>query len=286
MKYMIVIMALITMLASGITLAADFSTLEQVKKTKKIRIGYRADKPPMSFVDRNNELVGYSIDLCLRMVDELKTTLEMPDIKIEYVPVNASNRFDALTDNSIDILCGVTTKTISRSELVDFTQPTFVTGAALLTLKTLQVQNISELSGKKIAVVKDTTTYDSLTKMLKREGSDAEVVTVKTAVEGMNAVTSGEVDAFSGDQIVLVGLIINSDNPKQFALTENVFSFEPFALAVRKNDSDFRLVADRMLSKLYRTKKVLLLYDKWFGSYIKKMPTLLEAMYLINSTPE
>ncbi|MDH3885543.1 MAG: amino acid ABC transporter substrate-binding protein [Desulfobacterales bacterium] len=286
MKYIIVTLALITMLGSGITLAADFSTLEQVKKTKKIRIGYRADKPPMSFVNRNNELVGYSIDLCLRMVDEMKSTLEIPDISVEYVPVNASNRFDALTDNKIDILCGVTTKTISRSEIVDFTQPTFVTGAALLTLKTLEVQNISELSGKKIAVVKDTTTFDSLTKMLKREGSDAEVVTVKTAVDGMNAVTRGEVDAFSGDQIVLVGLIINSDNPKQFALTENVFSFEPFALAVRKNDSEFRLVADRMLSRLYRTKKVLLLYDKWFGSYIKKMPTLLEAMYLINSTPE
>jgi glutamate/aspartate transport system substrate-binding protein len=286
MKYIIATIALITMLASGITLAADFSTLEQVKKTKKVRIGYRADKPPMSFVNRNNELVGYSIDLCLRMVDEMKTTLEIPDISVEYVPVNASNRFEALTDNSIDILCGVTTKTISRSELVDFTQPTFVTGAALLTLKTLQIQKVSELSGKKIAVVKDTTTFDSLTKMLKREGSDAEVVTVKTAVEGMDALTKGEVDAFSGDQIVLVGLIINSDNPKLFGLTQNVFSFEPFALAVRKNDSEFRLVADRMLSRLYRTKKILLLYDKWFGSYIKKMPSLLEAMYLINSTPE
>ena len=286
MKYMIVTMALITMLASGITLAADFSTLEQVKKTKKIRIGYRADKPPMSFVNRNNELVGYSIDLCLRMVDEMKDMLNDPDISVEYVPVNASNRFDALADNSIDILCGVTTKTLARSKLVDFTQLTFVTGAALLTLKTLQIQHISELSGKKIAVVKDTTTFDSLTKMLKNEGSDAEVVTVKTAVEGMDALTRGEVDAFSGDQIVLVGLIITSDNPKQFALTENVFSFEPFALAVRKNDSEFRLVADRMLSRLYRTKKVLLLYDKWFGNYINKMPTLLEAMYLINSTPE
>ena len=286
MKYMIATMALITMLASGTILAADFSTLEQVKKSKKIRIGYRADKPPMSFVNRNNELVGYSIDLCLRMVDEMESRLEIPDISVEYVPVNASNRFDALIDNSIDILCGVTTKTISRSELVDFTQPTFVTGAALLTLKTLQIQKISELSGKKIAVVKDTTTFDSLTKMLKREGSDAEVVTVKTATEGMDALTKGEVDAFSGDQIVLVGLIINSDNPKKFALTENVFSFEPFALAVRKNDSEFRLVADRMLSRLYRTKKVLLLYDKWFGSYINKMPSLLEAMYLINSTPE
>ena len=286
MKYMIVTMALISMLASGTILAADLSTLEQIKKTKTIRIGYRADKPPMSYVNRNNELVGYSIDLCLRMVDEMKSTLEIPDISVEYVPVNASNRFDALTDNSIDILCGVTTKTLSRLELVDFTQPTFITGAALLTLKSLQVQKISELSGKKIAVVKDTTTFDSLTKMLKREASDAEVVTVKTAVEGMEALTRGEVHAFSGDQIVLIGLIINSDNPKQFALTENVFSYEPFALAVRKNDAEFRLVADRMLSRLYRTKKVLLLYDKWFGKYINKMPTLLEAMYLLNSTPE
>ena len=286
MKYIIATMALISMLASGTILAADISTLEQIKKTKTIRIGYRADKPPMSFVNRNNELVGYSIDLCLRMVDEMKNLLENPNIKVEYVPVNASNRFDALTDNSIDILCGVTTKTLSRSELVDFTQPTFITGAALLTLKTFQIQNVSELSGKKIAVVKDTTTFDSLTKMLKREGSDAEIVTVKTADEGMEALTKGEVDAFSGDQIVLIGLIINSDNPKQFALTEKVFSYEPFALAVRKNDSEFRLVADRMLSRLYRTKKVLLLYDKWFGKYIDKMPPLLEAMYIINSTPE
>ena len=286
MKYIIATMALISMLASGTILAADLSTLEQIKKTKTVRIGYRADKPPMSFVNRNNELVGYSIDLCLRMVEELKELLEEPDISVEYVPVNASNRFTALTDNSIDILCGVTTKTLSRSELVDFTQPTFITGAALLTLKTFQVQKVSELSGKKIAVVKDTTTFDSLTRMLKREGSDAEVVTVKTAVEGMDALTKGEVDAFSGDQIVLIGLIINSDNPKQFALTEKVFSYEPFALAVRKNDSDFRLVADRMLSRLYRTKKVLLLYDKWFGKYIDNMPSLLEAMYLINSTPE
>ena len=286
MKYMLATMALISMLASGTILAADLSTLEQIMETRTIRIGYRADKPPMSYVNRNNELVGYSIDLCLRLVDEMKNTLEIPDISVEYVPVNASNRFDALTNNSIDILCGVTTKTLSRLELVDFTQPTFITGAALLTLKSLRLKKISELSGKKIAVVKDTTTFDSLTKMLKREATDAEVVTVKSAVEGMEALTSGEVDAFSGDQIVLIGLIINSNNPKQFVLSEDVFSFEPFALAVRKNDSDFRLVADRMLSKLYRSKKVLLLFDKWFGKFIKKMPPLLEAMYLINSTPE
>ena len=286
MKYMLATMALISMLASGTILAADLSTLEQIMETRTIRIGYRADKPPMSYVNRNNELVGYSIDLCLRMVDEMKDMLESPDISVEYVPVNASNRFDALIDNSIDILCGVTTKTLSRLELVDFTQPTFITGAALLTLKPHQIEKISELSGKKIAVVKDTTTFDNLTKMLKHEGSDAEVVTVKTAVEGMEALTKGEVHAFSGDQIVLIGLIINSDNPKQFALTENVFSYEPFALAVWKNDSAFRLVADRMLSRLYRTKKILLLYDKWFGKYIHKMPSLLEAMYLLNSTPE
>ena len=286
MKYMIAAIALVSILTSGTLPAADLSTLDQIRKTQTIRIGYRADKPPMSFVNRNNELVGYSIDLCLRMVEEMKVLLGDPDIKVEYVPVNASNRFDALQKNSIDILCGATTKTLSRAELVDFTQPTFVTGAALLTLKTQQVSSPADLSGKKIAVPKDTTTFDSLTKMLEREGSDAQVVTVKSATEGMEALTKGEVHAFSGDQIVLIGLIINSDNPKQFALTENVFSFEPFSLAVRKNDAEFRLVVDRMLSRLYRTKKVLLLYDKWFGQYINKMPPLLEAMYLINSTPE
>jgi ABC-type amino acid transport substrate-binding protein len=286
MKYAIAMMALIPMLFSGTGSAAGTSTLEQIKSSKTIRIGYREDKPPMSYLNPENQLMGYSIDLCERIVAEVKNTLQDPGIVTRYVRVNASTRFDALRDNSIDILCGATTKTLSRSELVDFTQHTFITGAALLSLNNFSIKKITDLAGKKIAVVTDTTTLGSLTKILKNGGSDAKIVEFKSSAEAMNALVKGDVHAVSGDQIVLIGFIVTNPNPKQFSLSENVFSFEPFALAVRQNDSEFRLIADRMLARLYQSKDILPLYEKWFGKYLKKMPTLLEAMYLVNSTPE
>jgi ABC-type amino acid transport substrate-binding protein len=286
MKYAIAMMALISMLFSGTGTAAGTSTLEQIKSSNTIRIGYREDKPPMSYLNQKKQLMGYSIDLCERIVAEVKNTLQDPGIVTKYVRVNASTRFEALTDNSIDILCGATTKTLSRSELVDFTQHTFITGAALLSLNNFPIKKVSDLAGKKIAVVTDTTTLGSLTKILESGGSDAKIVEFKSSAEAINALVKGDVHAVSGDQIVLIGLIVTHPNPKQFALADNVFSFEPFALAVRQNDSEFRLIADRVLARLYQSKDILPLYEKWFGKYLKKMPTLLEAMYLINSTPE
>jgi glutamate/aspartate transport system substrate-binding protein len=286
MKYAIAMMALISLLFSGTGSAAGTSTLEQIKSSKTIRIGYRGDKPPMSYLNKENQLMGYSIDLCERIVDEVKNTLQDPGIVTRYVRVSASTRFEALRDNSIDILCGATTKTLSRSEVVDFTQHTFITGAALLSLNNFTIKEISDLAGKKIAVVKDTTTLASLTKMLESGGSDAKIIQVESSAEAMNALVKGDVHAVSGDQIVLIGLIVTHPNPKQFSLSDSVFSFEPYALAVRQNDSEFRLIADRVLARLYQSKGILPLYDKWFGKYLKKMPSLLEAMYLVNSTPE
>ena len=140
-------------------------------------------------------------------------------------------------------------KTLSRSEIVDFTQHTFITGAALLSLNNFQIKKVSDLAGKKIAVVKDTTTLASLAKMLASAGSDAKIIQVKSAEEAMNALVKGEVHAFAGDQIVLIGLIVTNPDPKQFSLSEDVFSFEPFALAVRQNDSEFRLIAGSCAGK-------------------------------------
>ena len=109
--------------------------------------------------------------------------------------------------------------------------------------------------GKKVAVVKDTTTIDILTKTLKKEGSDAKVIPVDSASAGMDLVINGEVDAFSSDQIVLIGLVVTHKDPKKFAVSDKVFSFEPFALAVRRNDAEFRLVANRVLSRLSRERR-------------------------------
>jgi len=286
MKQGIALFALLSMLVTGTSFAENFSTLDQIKKTGEIRIGYRKNEPPMSFLNKSNQPVGYSIELCLNIVGEIKSILKNPNIDTKYVPVTASNRFDALQNNKIDILCGSTTKTLSRSELVDFTQLSFVTGADLVSLKTKRIASVSALKGKKVAVVKDTTTLSSLKKALKALDSDAKIVEVNSAKEGMDAVLNGKVDAFSSDQIVLVGLIITNKNADKFALSDKVFTYEPFALAVRRNDSEFRLIADRVLSQINRTGHISRVYDTWFGRYIDEVPGLLKAMYILNSTPE
>ncbi len=286
MKYVFALITIISILVSGPVSAENLSTLAQIKNSETIRIGYRESEPPMSFLDKDNQPVGYSVDLCSLIVNKVKSELKNPNIATKYVPVTASNRFDALVNNSIDILCGATTKTLSRAELVDFTQLSFVTGASLLSLASSKVNGVSELQGKKVAVVKDTTTIDTLTKTIKELGSDAIVVPVNSAAEGVNALVKGEVDAFSSDQIILIGLLLTHESPEQFAIAGEVFSYEPFALAVRRNDAEFRLIADRVLSELNRSGNITPIYLKWFGGYLKEVPALLDAMYVLNSTPE
>lgn len=286
MKYVLALVVLFSMLVSGVVSAETTSTLEQIKKSETIRIGYRENEPPMSFLNKDKQPVGYSIELCLHIVNEIKSELKNPNISTKYVPVTASNRFESLLDNSIDILCGSTTKTLSRAEIVDFTQLSFVTGASLLSLESFNVSDISDLKGKKVAVVKDTTTFDSLNKALEEADSDAKVIPVDSASEGMQILIKGEVDAFSSDQVVLIGLALTHEGEEKFAISNNIFSFEPFALAVRQNDSEFRLVADRVLSRLNRSGQITPIYAKWFGSFTKEVPALLKAMYILNSTPE
>jgi len=282
------VMAVVLLALSFVAVAAvaDAGTLDQIKQSGKIRIGYRVSEPPMSFLDEDGKPIGYSIDVCSRIVTAVKTKLGDANIAVEYVPVDSSTRFPMLTDNSIDILCGATTKTLSRGEIVDFTQLTFVTGASLLSLKSAPVAGVADLQGKKVAVVKDTTTIDALEGALKEALVEAQVVPVASAAEGFAALQSGQVSAYSSDQVVLIGLLLTSADRDNFAISNELFSYEPFALAVRRNDADFRLVADRVLSHLYRTGDVVQIYEKWFGVVEGRMPSALQAMYQLNAIPD
>ena len=258
-------------------------TLEQVQKSGKIRIGYRKSLPPMSALNKDGVPEGYSIDLCQLIAVEVQNKIGK-NIKIEYVPVTAAERFQALIDNRIDILCGATTKTLSRGELVDFTQLTFVTGASFMTLKSTNLMN--NFDGKKIGVAKGTTTYTALKELFDDPAINAEIVLVDSAADGLAAMEKGEIDAISADQVVLIGLALKSGTPQKYSILPNMISYEPFALAVRRNDADFRLVADRTISQLYRSKKILPIYNKWFGQFSSQMPTAFEAVIMINATPE
>jgi len=260
-------------------------TLQQIKESGKIRIGYREAEPPMSFKGEDGKPAGYTIDICKYVVAGVKDKAGA-DISVEYVPVTAKERFNALVNNKIDILCGSTTKTLSRSELVDFTQLTFVTGASLMTLRGKQINGTADLNGKKVGVVKGTTTAVVLKELLQKTLTLAVIATYDTAGEGLEALRKGQIDAFSADQIVLIGLAANAEDPKTFTIAAVVFSYEPFALAVRRNDADFRLVADRALSRLYRSGEILQIYERWVGQFVPQRPPVYDAMFQLNATPE
>jgi glutamate/aspartate transport system substrate-binding protein len=283
MRVVLLALALTVLFAAPVQSIEAAGTLEQIEKTGKFRIGFRESSPPMSFRGKDGNPTGYSVDLCKRIATGVKNKVGK-DVTVEFVPVTASNRFDALVNNKIDILCGPTTKTLSRAERVDFTQLTFVTGASLMTMAGREIRDLAGFNGKKIGVGRDTTTEKVLRKMLKESLTDAQVVLVKSSAEGVEALQSGQIDAFSADQVVLMGLAMTSG--EKFAIASDVFSYEPFALAVRRNDADFRLVADSVLSHLYRSGLILEIYNRWFGRFSKTRPPIFDALYQMNATPE
>lgn len=258
-------------------------TLQEINSSGTIRIGYRQSLPPLSFADKQNRPGGYSIDLCSAIVAEAEAQLAKK-IRVEYVPVNSEDRFDALTSGKIDILCGATTDTLARRERVDFTQLTFVTGGSFLAMRGHRIKNNFE--GKRIGVGKDTTTEAAVRKLFDEIGTTVELVRLKSLDEGMKFLVRGEIDVLSADQAVLIGLVMKEPAPGDFALLPDMFSFEPLALAVRRNDADFRLVANRAITRLCRTREIETIYEKWFGQFAATMPSAFQALIELNSIPE
>jgi glutamate/aspartate transport system substrate-binding protein len=285
MRYKLAAIVLIVFFASPLAAQELTGTLRQIKKSGNIRIGYRASEPPMSYLGKNGKPAGYSIDLCESIVSGVEKKIGS-EVRVKFVPVTAEGRFKALTDNKIDILCGATTKTLSRGELVDFTQLTFVTGASLMFLNDNENRGFSGFEGKKIGVVKATTTSVVLKKLIRDTSTSAEVILFNSAKEGIDALRKKKIDAFSSDQVVLIGIVSKTPDPRSFVIHPTVFSFEPFALAVRRNDADFRLVADRVISDLYRSKKILKIYDKWMSEFAPRRLPIFDAMIQLNATPE
>ena len=261
-------------------------TLDQIKKSGELRLAYRTDSSPLAFDGPSGQPSGYSVELCRRIAAAVKETLKLNDLKITYVPVTAEDRLDAIASNKADIECGSTTMTLSREEKVDFTLMTFVTGGSLLTLAGSGVGTTADLAGKSVAVVSGTTTETALKSYLAKNLIDAKVVTVATHKEAMKQLDSKQVAALASDQIVLIGLILQASEPTKYALAHDLFSFEPYAFMVRRNDADFRLVADRALAQIYRSGQIEQLYQKWFGEVGVKPSPVLGAMYVLQALPE
>jgi ABC-type amino acid transport substrate-binding protein len=275
-------------LAFGATLllavGAQAQTLERVRASGTFKIGFREDAEPFSFKDGQGEPAGFSIELCRLVATEVRQTVGLDELTIEYVPVGTEDRFQAIREGRIDILCSADTVTLSRRELVDFSLFTFLDGAAVL-LRADSPEDLSGLAGQKIGVRGATTTEDALRNTLARLDMNAEVVPVSSHDEGLAKLEAGEIAAYFGDQAILIFLAKESATPNKLKLSDQQFTFEPYALALARGDDEFRLLVDRTLAHTYRSGRIDQLFKNSFGGNANPTPAL-RALYLINGLAE
>ena len=280
-----VVLLLILSLPVAAPAAEPGGTLKKIKDRKTIVLGHRESSWPFSFVDDGGKPAGYSVDLCVKVAEAIGTSLGVPGLAVKWVKVTPEDRLRAVADGTVDLECGSTTATLSRSEQVDFTVTTFVDGGSLLATDASGVEGIKDLAGKRVAVVPGTTTQTALAAALKQYVITPQIVSVKDHAEGLAALESGAADAYASDRVILIGLGRRSAQRSKLSLSPQLFSYEPYGLALRRGDADFRLAVNRSLSRLFRSDDIVRLYEKWFGDMGKPSPALI-LMYAISAIPE
>jgi ABC-type amino acid transport substrate-binding protein len=263
---------------------AQGGVLARIRQDGTIRIAYRVDAPPFSYLDKTDTPVGFMIDLCHAVADNIARQLGRPTLKETYVPVSAADRFTAIAQGKADLLCESTTATLSERKVVDFSLSTFVDGAGIM-IRPGGPSNLQQLAGKKLGVLSGTTTEEELSASLKQASITADVVTVKTQAEGLALLGSGKIAAYFADRATLEYFIATGQAPAQAILAENLLSIEPFALALPHGDENFRLAVDRALSEIYRSGEIGTIFTQAFGAQAQPGPAL-KALYLITGLPE
>ena len=234
---------------------AAAGTLDRIDQDKAIRIAYREDAPPFSYKDKIGEPTGFMVDLCRAVAKKLAEQRNIPTLNVTYVSVTAADRFEAITQQKADLLCEPTSVTLSRREQVDFSIPTFLDGAGLM-VRAGGPKNLRALAGQKVGVLAGTTTEEALRNTLKEAGIASDVVAAKTHGEGLAMLDDGKISAYFGDRSILLFLIKESKAPEKLRLADDYLSVEPYALALPRGDSDFRLAIDRALSHIYRSGEI------------------------------
>jgi ABC-type amino acid transport substrate-binding protein len=262
-------------------------TLKRVAETGIFTIGYVPDAPPMSFDGEDGKPTGFSIALCQHVATAVKEAVGRESIDIRYVPlISPEDRMQAIESHKIDIECATTTVTLSRRARVDFSLMTFITGAAVLSLKDKPINSIEELSGKTVAVIKHTTTETALRKFITNNDFKITLRIIESHDKGVELLSAGKVDGYASDRAMLIGQVFRSADRAKFAITRDVFSLEPYALMLSRGDTEFRLVTDRALANVYRGARILRLYQDWFGRYGEPMSPVLKALYEFEAVTE
>jgi glutamate/aspartate transport system substrate-binding protein len=245
-------------------------TLSRIKNAHVVHVGYRESSPPFSFLDEANRPIGYSLELCEAIVEEIAAEVDDPDLKIEYVKVTSDDRIAAVLQNKIDLECGSTTANAERAKQVAFSPLIFVAGTKLMVAKTSPLSSATDLKGKTVVVTKGTTNEQAMHKVDQKFSLGLTIVTAADHEQSYQMLVDGKVDAFATDDILLYGLIARHKSQDKFRVTGDYLSYEPYGIMFRKGEPELSDTVERAFRKLGSNHDLIPLYEKWF---MRRLPT-------------
>jgi ABC-type amino acid transport substrate-binding protein len=285
MTYALATSLLLLALAGPVMAQETGPTLDKIKKKGAVAFGYREASRPFSFRSEDSQPAGYSVDLCRQIAVVLKSALGLADLKVSWVPVTPSDRVGKLQRGAIDLECGSTTITFERLQQVAFSHMTFVDGGSVLASASSGIRGVKDLNGKRVGVIPNTTTDKALAIALAALSAKAEIVHVSETREGLQRLEGGQLDAYASDHLLLAGLVSTAKDPAALKLSDDYFSYEPYGLMMRRGDNTFQVHVNRTLSALYRSGKIVEIYERWFGSFNEVSP-LIRSLYVLHSWPD
>jgi len=256
--------------ASAQTSEGLSSALGRIKNAHVVHLGYRESSPPFSFLDQANRPIGYSLELCEAIVDEIAIEVDDGDLKIEYVKVTPEDRIQAVLQNRIDLECGSTTANAERSKQVAFSPLMFVAGTRLMVPKASHVQSVTDLKGKTVVVTKGTTNEQAIHNADKKFTLGLNIVTSPDHEQSYQMLVDGKADAFATDDILLYGLIARHKSQDKFRVTGDFLSYDPYGIMFQRGDPQLAAVVERAFRKLGSGHDLIPLYEKWF---VRRLPT-------------
>jgi glutamate/aspartate transport system substrate-binding protein len=267
-------------------------TLANIKKAHVVRLGYRESSPPFSFLDQASRPIGYSLELCEAIVDEIGVEVDDANLKIEYVKVTLDDRIPAVVQNKIDLECGSTTANAERARQVAFSPLMFVAGTKLMVPRTSGVAAATDLKGKTVVVTKGTTNEQAMHNVDKKLALGLNIIEAPDHEQSYQMLVDGKADAFATDDILLYGLIARHKAQDKFRVAGDYLSYDPYGIMFRKGEPQLEAVVERAFRKLGSNRDLIPLYNKWFMSRlptgeklnVEISPQLEEAFKVLNDT--
>ncbi len=247
-------------------------TLSDIRDRGEFLLGHRESSSPFSFINEQGAPVGYSVDICLKIYEQVKKELKRPDLKLKYVALKPADRIAAVKSARVDMECGSTTNTVDRQKDVAFSYTTFVAGARLLAKKSDKLKELTDLRGKSVVVTEKTTTEQVLRQVNKERNLGMTFIVAKDHAEGFSRLVSGEAAAVANDDALLFGLVTKAKDPSAYDFVGKYVSVEPYGLMLRKDDAAFAKLVDVSLSTLFASGQIRTIYAKWFESGDFKLP--------------